>query len=324
MVDVTSPFKPGAKSAEHVRLISVGDAFRVVRLSLIALASWIIPVRSWSGLSSLLAGIDMRLRPEEMVARAREISCVAGTSVDFDVDKVVRASMAAHCESQLQHFRCYRPGGWLPEPRLVGRDHIDLGLAQGKGVILWMSNFTFNDLVSKIALAEAGFGVTHLSRPSHGYSITRFGMRFLNPLQSIIEDRFLEERVKILDRGPVRALMTLRDRLQKNAVVSITVGDHAQRVVQAPFMNGAINLSTGPAELARMTGAVLLPVFAVQDSMGGYCVQVGRPLGRAGTEGAEYFQSMADEYADQLAPIVLEHPECWKSWEMVSFDATSS
>jgi lauroyl/myristoyl acyltransferase len=324
MVDVTSPFKPGAKSAEHVRLISVGDAFRVVRLSLIALASWIIPVRSWSGLSSLLAGIDMRLRPEEMVARAREISCVAGTSVDFDVDKVVRASMAAHCESQLQHFRCYRPGGWLPEPRLVGRDHIDRGLAQGKGVVLWMSNFTFNDLVSKIALAEAGFGVTHLSRPSHGYSSTRFGMRFLNPLQLFIEDRFLEERVEILDRGPVRALMTLRDRLQKNAVVSITVGDQAQRVVQAPFMNGAINLSTGPAELARMTGAVLLPVFTVRDSDGGYCVQVGRPLGRAGTEGAEYFQSMADEYAGQLAPLVLEHPECWKSWELVSFDAISS
>lgn len=321
MSDVTSPLKPGVKPPKHARLVSVGDAFRVVRMTLIAMASWITPVRYWSGLSGFLAGIDIRIRPNEMAERAREISRVAGPSVLFDVDDVVRASMAAHCESQLQHFRCYRPGGWLPETRVVGRDHIDRGLAQGNGVILWMSNFTFNDLVSKIALAEAGFGVTHLSRPSHGYSITRFGMRFLNPFQSFIEDRFLEERVKILDRGPVRALMTLRDRLQKNGVVSITVGDKAQRVVQAPFMNGAINLSTGPAELARMTDAVLLPVFAARDDDGNYAVHVGRPLGTAGADAKQFFQSVATDYADQLAPFVLDHPDCWKSWEMVSFES---
>lgn len=324
MADVTSPFKPGVKPLKHARLISFGDAFRVLRLFLIAAASWVIPVRLWSGFSRLLAEIDIRLRPEEMAARADEISRVAGSAAEFDIGKVVRASMAAHCESQLQHFRCYRPGGWLPKTRVIGREHIDAALAQGTGVILWMSNFTFNDLVSKIALAEAGFGVTHLSRPTHGYSITRFGVRFLNPLQSCIEDRFLKERVRILDHGPVRALMILRDRLQRNAVVSITVGDQAQRVVQAPFMNGNINLSTGPAELARMTGAALLPVFTVRDHEGGYCVRVGRPLSTAGTDAKQCFQSVSLEYANQLAPIVNAHPECWKSWEIVSFEDASS
>jgi len=323
MSDVTNPFKPGAKVPKRV-LVSAGDAFRVIRMALIVLAAWITPMRYWPGLSNMLAGIDVRMRPDEMAARAREISEVVGPTVDFDVDEVVRASMAAHCESQLQHFRCYRPGDWLPETYVVGRDHIDRGLAQGNGVILWISNFTFNDLVSKIALAEAGVGVTHLSRPTHGYSITRFGIRFLNPLQSYIEDRFLEERVKILEWGPVRALMVLRERLQKNGVVSITVGDMAQRVVQAPFMNGAINLSTGPAELARMSGAALLPVFAVRDGDGGYAVHVGRPLGTADTGSKEFIQSVAEEYADQLAPFVLDHPDCWKSWEMVSFDEDAS
>lgn len=323
MSDVTNPFKPGAKAPKRV-LVSAGDAFRVIRMVLIALASWVTPVRYWPRLSNMLAGIDVRMRPDEMAARAREISDVVGPTVEFDVDEVVRASMAAHCESQLQHFRCYRPGDWLPETYVVGRDHIDRGLAQGNGVILWISNFTFNDLVSKIALAEAEIGVTHLSRPTHGYSITRFGIRFLNPLQSYIEDRFLEERVKILDRGPVRALMVLRDRLQQNGVVSITVGDHAQRVVRAPFMNGVINLSTGPAELARMTGAALLPVFAVRDGDGGYAVHVGRSLGTVDTDPKEFFQSVAEEYADQLAPFVLGHPDCWKSWEMVDFDEAAS
>ncbi len=301
--------------------MSVGDAFRVIRMTLIALASWITPVRYWSGLSNFLAGIDVRMRPGEMAGRVREISDVLGPSAGFDVNKVVRASMAAHCESQLQHFRCYRPGNWLPETYIVGRDHIDGALARGNGAILWISNFTFNDLVSKIALAEAGFGVTHLSRPTHGYSITRFGIHFLNPFQWNIEDRFIEERIKILDRGAVRALMALRERLQKNGVVSITVGDKAQRIVQAPFMNGTINLSTGPAELARMTGAALLPVFAVRDGEGAYAVHVGCPLAAAGPDAKESFQTVAADYADQLAPFVLGHPECWKSWEIVSSDA---
>ncbi len=324
MAHVTNSFKPGVKVPKRVRLVSADDAFRVIRMALIALASWVTPVRFWSGLSNMLADVDVRMRPVEMTDRAREISDVLGPWVDFDVDEVVRASMAAHCESQLQHFRCYRPGNWLPDTHVVGRDHIDNGLVQGNGVILWISNFTFNDLVSKIALAEAGIGVTHLSRPTHGYSITRFGIRFLNPLQSYIEDRFLKERVKILDRGPVRALMTLRERLRKNGVVSITVGDKAQRVVQAPFMNGVINLSTGPAELARMTGAALLPVFAVRDGDGGYAVHVGSPLGTTDADANELYQTVAAEYADQLAPFVLDHPDCWKSWEMVSFDEAVS
>lgn len=324
MSDISNPFKPGVKPPGDLRLVSIGDVFRVFRMALIALASWITPVRYWPLLSNLLAVIDVRLRSDEMAARAREISDVMGTSDAHGVDEIVRASMAAHCESQLQHFRCYRPGNWLPETRVVGRDHIDDGMARGHGVILWISNFTFNDLVSKIGLSEAGIEVTHLSRATHGYSITRFGVRFLNPFQSWIEDRFLEERVNISDRGPVRALMALRDRLQQNGAVSITVGDKAQRVVQAPFMNGVINLSTGPAELARMTGAVLLPVFVVRDGDSAFAVHIGRPLGAGAVDAKEDFQTVASGYAEQLAPFVRAHPDCWKSWEMISFEAVGT
>ncbi len=266
----------------------------------------------------MLAEVDVRLRAKEMTGRADEIARVAGSTIELDTDRVVRASMAAHCESQLQHFRCYRPGGWLPKTRVSGRDQIDQALAEGRGVILWVSNFTFSDLVSKIALAEASVDVTHLSRPTHGFSITRFGVRFLNPLQSKIEDRFLKERVLILDHAAVRALVTLRDRLQKNGVVSITVGDMAHRVVQAPFLGGRINLSTGPAELARMTGAALFPVFTVRDGDDAYCTHIGRPLGADGVDGPAYFQAVAAGYADQLLPFVRNHPECWKSWGIVS------
>ena len=76
---------------------------------------------------------------------------------------------------------------------LQGREHLDEALGRGKGCVLWVAHFVFAPNIAKLALHDAGYKVSHLSRLDHGFSSTRFGIKWLNPVRSRFEDRLLAE-----------------------------------------------------------------------------------------------------------------------------------
>src|SRR3989304_494056 len=166
--------------------------------------------------------------------------------------EALRVFRAGHLRESVQVLRSYLPGGWRPHLRVNGREHIDAGLARGHGVILWVGLFVSSNIVTKMALADAGYRGTH-------FSGSRFGVRLLNPVQRRVEDRYLEERLLFTGRTGVGALRSLHERLRENRVVSITVGDIAQNVVELPILGGRVSLAVGPLQLASTTGAALRP-----------------------------------------------------------------
>ncbi len=309
--------KTGLKPDVGTALVEWGDAVRVLRLAVVSCIAWLLPVRFLPVVSRSLARLDVRMRRGEMGRRTREIASATGGIDGFDAEAAVSESMVARCEAQLLQFRCYRPDGWQPEIRVEGSHHIEDALAQGNGAILWVANFIYSDLVTKMALDQSGYRVTHLSRLVHGFSSTRFGIRFLNPLQQAIEDRFIRDRVVVEENGLVSALMVLRRRLLDNGLVSITVGAHALRMVETPFLNGVLRLSSGPAELAQMTGAVLLPVVTLKDGPMSFTTRIGPPLNRQRDGDAASPESVALAYAEQFEPVVRRHGAYWNNWYMM-------
>ena len=169
-----------------------------------------------------------------------------------------------------------------------------------------------------MALRRAGYRVYHLSRPTHGFSPTRFGVRWLNPVLKRAEDRYLGGRIVITGASPVSALRELRARLEANQVVSITVGDIATTTALVPLPGGAVRVSTGPANLALRTGAALIPVFGHRERSGRFVVRLGTPLAAAG-ERAEIDTALA-RYAAQLDAAIEAHPEQWTGWRTGSFE----
>lgn len=312
--------KTGLKPDAEIPLVEWGDAVRTLRLAVVSCIAWVLPVRFWPVVSRTLARLDVRMRRGEMDRRVRDIATATGGIVGFDAEAAVGESMVARCEAQLLQFRCYRSDGWKPEMRVEGSHYIEEALAQGKGVILWVANFIYSDLVTKMALDRAGYRVTHLSRLAHGFSSTRFGIRFLNPLQQAIENRFIRERVVVEQSGLVPALMVLRRRLLSKGLVSVTVGAHALRVIETPFLNGVLRLSSGPPELAQMTGAVLLPVVTVKDGPMTFTTRIGAPLNRQRDGDTCSLEKMASAYAGQFEPVVRRYGAYWNSWHMLKPD----
>jgi lauroyl/myristoyl acyltransferase len=175
----------------------------------------------------------------------------------------------------------------------------------------------FNGLAPKKGLHDAGFPYVHLSRPEHGFSKTRFGIRVLNPLRRKVEDRYLASRVIIRQNSGIGAMRDLRKVLADNGIVSITAGSWEGRVIVEPEVFGCrMPLATGPIALALATGAPLLPVFVWRESRTGILkveIDAEIPLDGSGDKPA-VIAGVADAYAARLQERIRAAPEQWRGW----------
>ena len=157
-------------------------------------------------------------------------------------------------EERLEILRAHRPGGWRPRLALEGREHLDAALTAGARRGALDVALLYADLVTKMALHDAGYPVSHLSAFSRGFSPnscwswtrSRFGMKVLSPLRTRIEDRYLRERVVMPLDGGLRWMRTLTERLRAGGLVSIRAGDVGERALELPFLASALRLATGP------------------------------------------------------------------------------
>jgi lauroyl/myristoyl acyltransferase len=292
--------------------VTTSDFYQALKLLVMAPASWLLSIdrlwpvarnlRDWTARRRILPGPGQAVIAQVLAVTPAQASEILWTS---------RNRML---EAQLQILALTRPGRrWRPAIRVHGLANLEAALERRSGAILWVSDFIYGTLITKMALQQAGFPLIHLSRPTHGFSNTPFGMRFLNPQWMRIEDRFLTERVLIPGEDASAALGVLRTRLTANGVVSILVTDTARRTCDAKFCHGSIRVATGPLHLSRTSGAPLLPVFTVRSDDGIYDVWVGRPLDVDDASEPNYGVAIRD-YVSMLEPHVLKHPDQWNGW----------
>ena len=290
----------------------------MARIALLAPLAWAVPERHWPKVARAVANLHLLLQAQNREKYRQRLSLLQGHVDPVALDNMPAANMAAGYLARMQGFREYRPGGWHPDIRIEGTDHIEAALARGHGAVLWVAPFVFSDLVTKKGLFDAGYRVSHLSRPSHNISDTRFGMAVLNPVWTRIERRYLAERVVIRRDNPSSALATLRDRLRENRLVSITVGDQARRTEAADLLNGRLQIATGPLHLAATMDASLLPVFTVERERGDFVVRVGRPLIPGREYGDAGYDRIVESYARRLEPYLLRYPDQWIAAESMT------
>jgi predicted LPLAT superfamily acyltransferase len=203
---------------------------------------------------------------------------------------------------------------WWPDIRLHGDAELRKALNNGRGAILWVTESAYSALILKMALNSAGYRASQLTRPGHGFSNSPFGIRFLNPLWTNVEDRFIDERVAIQGDNAASALAILRARLAANRVVNIAVYTKARKFVEVPFFHHSIQLPTGPIRLMRETGAPLLPAFVFASDKH-FDVTIESALPPSDKRGA--FDSTATAYAKLLESYVRKYPEQWMGWDYI-------
>lgn len=304
----------GSLGGSPHRLIAAHDPGIAAGLVVLGAASWTLPERHWPAVGRLFAPLAARAMSVER-SELEKMEQLIGARRDLGPAEAIAKGVAAgDVEHYLQTMRVYHPRSWRPKIRLIGGEHIEAALARGRGAVLWVGHLVFASLVAKMAIQAAGHSVSHLSHPHHGFSTTRFGMRFLNPVRIRAERRYLGERIVLSLTSSAAALAVLKDRLEGNGVVSITARELGRRPVRVPFLDGSIPLAAGAPNLARETDAALLAVFAVKERCGEFAVEIAPiDVDRDGTR-SEYLDAAARDYARRLEAYVLDYPTQWLGW----------
>lgn len=298
--------------------VKATDLWELVRLFVLqGAAAWLLPPRVWPQVTGLFGKLDVALHPNRArtnVAVIKQLLGDAGKAVNaLDME---RGFFAGRYEERFQYLRSHRPGGWDPVIRIRGREHVEAARAAGRGIIFWGGAFAFNDLISKIAFHRLGLEVSHYTRPVHGLSNSRFGIRYLNSVRTSIESRYLGARVCAEDN--VKAAMdVVRQHAEAGGGVSIKVGNRGRRRVAVPFLGGELELATGPVALAQRWGAVLLPTFTLRAPDGSFDVTIGQALSSSQSDPEAYAEEIVRQYAEQLAPILLKDPSQWRGWRLM-------
>jgi lauroyl/myristoyl acyltransferase len=304
------------------RKLKVGPAWQfsdlVTGASLITLAlpSWLLPERLWEPLWRGWMPLAARFKPSPIRRNAKIIRAALGLSDKSATEGMARALKAATYEMRMQDLRGWRPGGWQPRMRLEGEEHLRAALGNGKGAILWLAPFVFNSGPTKIALHQKGYRVSHLSSPKHGVSETRFGVKYLNRIRCIPEDRYLVDRIVFDSAAPTTAMRRMVRALKAGEVVSIVASStEGYEMIKGPIFGGQLPVAVGAPRLAGLTGAPLLPAFTLRDPAIGWRIVIEPPIAIGSDKSSEERCIAAvTEFLERSAPWVRQFPEQWRAW----------
>ncbi len=310
--------QPGAGAP----LVTPKDGLLAGKWLLAWLLALVVPARAWDPLAARAVGVAGRLLGQG------GIEAVLGRFLAGRCGSAERAALAGrwaaqHRVDQLGVMRCYTPWPWRPVLEVAGLEHVAAARAAGRGCLLWVVPTAFASVVGKRALAERGLAVHHLSREGHGaVSRSRLGRRYLTLPRRRLEDRYLAERIRIPGRGVTRAAMRrLLELLRRGEIVSITLGANAERTHRTRFLDGAIVVSLGVPELARQSGAMLLPLVTLRRRHDRFSTIIEPPLDlREGGDRDGAGRAAVDELARRLEPYALAAPE-QINWDYDLFEA---
>jgi lauroyl/myristoyl acyltransferase len=294
----------------------LSDVVIALGLAALVVPSWLLPESWWSPLWRAAARIPLLTSRGALKRNARLIQSALGEPDRRRAEAIAQDLKAAVYEMRMQDLRAWRPGGWRPRMVLEGEEHLASALAQGKGVVLWVAPFVFNSGPTKIVIHQRGHRVSHLSSPQHGFSDTRLGVKILNRVRCIPEDRYLAERIVFDRNAPSTAMRRMMRALRAGEVVSIVAAStEGSDVVKGRIFGGRLPVAVGAPRLAALTGAPLLPVFTVRDPKEGFRVVIEAPVAlKSDRSSDERCVTAATEFLRRSESWVRQYPEQWRAW----------
>lgn len=196
---------------------------------------------------------------------------------------------------------------------IKGLEHLDKALKGGKGVILLASHLnSASNLLFLQRLRQLGYDAqVAFPTKKDPFKPSRLG-QLLSKLTGA--KPVLELIGAFYAQFNIRPIMKC---LNNNGIVMILGdGTHSASFVRANFMGRTVFFTTGPFNLARMSGAAL--IFSVIDGMApdNLNVQIESPVHVPKTDNQEQdMEQMGQEYANRLEKVLSDNITQWQHLE---------
>lgn len=231
---------------------------------------------------------------------------VVGPGVsELRLDRFVGESLRSYSRYWLETFRLpkmdHREVAARLDANAQGTEHLDTAMAGGKGAIIVLPHMGNWD-VSGLWFVERGFPFTTVAER-------------LEPAS--LYDRFVDYRESLgmeviaLTGGDRSPMEVLAERLRAGRAVCLVADrDLSRSGIEVQFFGEPTRMPGGPAVLAAMTGAPVLPVglWFTEDGWGHRVnPPIEAPTGRLREKVAAGTQAVADVFAREIAA----HPTDW-------------
>ncbi|HEV3358887.1 MAG TPA: phosphatidylinositol mannoside acyltransferase [Pseudonocardiaceae bacterium] len=248
------------------------------------------------------AGADRAARRNKAGARQlrRNLARVVPQAGEAELDELTRDALRSYARYWCEAFRlpAVNVDTLLSKVELAGREYLDAALAEGNGAVVALPHTGNFDVVGVWAVRQYG-GFSTVAQRLRPESLYR---RFVAYRES------LGFEILPLTGGDTSTGRTLLARLRANKIVClVSERDISDTGVPVTFFGEQTTMPAGPARLAAVTGAALLPLGAwFTDTGWGFRIHPPiRVSGRAGVAAAT--QALADVFAGDIAA----HPADW-------------
>jgi len=314
-LDATSNAQPGVRRRSP--LLTFADLRVVLELMTFLPVAWFASFRTCRSLAAFAARGASRVGLLDATSMAERLRRSApDIQIAADVSTIPIEIFAGQYLDSILVLRLNRPGGWLPPIETEGIENLESALARGHGVIGWIADFSSHAIINLIGMNQAGHPAVFAASPTHGFTSSRFGRLFLNPLRCRIEDRF-GRRVVLADDFMIAAGRALRRELAANEPVGLTAGAWmGRKFADVPFAGGQLRLATGVVNLAIATGAIMLPIITLwDDERETYRLIFDRALELpSNRKKDQVIAEVLEDYVHRLQPYILKYPGQWRGW----------
>lgn len=271
--------------------------------------------RPWLGRTARLGGDVVRTVAREDVAVATEqLRLLFGDRpLPQGEDDILREAWRQTMFNELEVLRYPHldPAGIDEVCVVEGREHLDAALAKGRGAIVLIGHFGANQMIMP-ALGHAGYRMNQLSAPPPVWADILRETRTTPLWERVLERRWeLEQRLPVRHISVFKFLRPALSCLQDNEVLGLAFdGGGGRRWTQVKLLNRTANVAVMPAQLARKTGAAILPTLVVREPGDRRHRVIIRPpveCTRTGDRDADLQRTM-QAFVDVFAEWVTRHP----------------
>lgn len=259
-------------------------------------------------LAESLARVATRMRPAKRSALARRYREMVGPDRAGmpTPGEYVRAHIASQLRGRTLYARLAADPAWRPHLEVKGIDALAQAEGCPGGAVVWELPLCAIGLFARMACADQGMRLHHISHWSHGPSGSRIGMRLFNHRDCRIESGF-GPRYIVREEDTHSALSTARRVLREGGLVGFRGIGWARRPACYPLLAGHMFLALGAPVTARRVGAALFTA-SVASIEGGYRVEF-QPL----ATGDRPPEDIGAEFATRLEDAILRSPDLWSA-----------
>ena len=254
------------------------------------------------GIADLLARVLHRVGGSARERVARNLARVVGPQ---DLDRTVRDAFRSYARYWVEAFRAadLPPAEVIARTEVVGFDHVDHALEQGKGLVVLLAHHGSWDTAARWA-ESCGYHLVVVAEVVRPRALFR---------------KFVTLRETIgLEVVPLQRGTTMTARLGEVAAANHLVGlltdrDLTGRAPVVSFFGEDARIPLGPVAVSRRTGAPIVPITMVQRPGRRWEVIALPPLDIEGLETAEASQRVAAG----LESLIRTAPEQWHAFQPV-------